>query len=126
MTAPRVLIIDDAVTVRAYHRALVEQLGATVDEAINGVEAMEQALRKPHDLWIVDVNMPTMDGLRFLSLARQNDRIRAVPAVVVTTETGLRDRAQAWRAGANLFLIKPVDPAVFCAHVAVLLGSRPS
>ncbi|SDE97508.1 response regulator [Rhodospira trueperi] len=124
MAKPRVLIIDDAATVRAFHRHLLEGMDLEVDEAVNGVEGLEKALRQPFDLWLVDVNMPTMDGIRFLFMARQNDRIRDVPAIMITTESELRDKTQALENGANLFLVKPVDPDVFRSRVAVMLGRR--
>lgn len=124
MAQSRVLIIDDAITVRAYHRQLLEEMDIEVEEAVNGVEALEKALRKPFDLWLVDVNMPTMDGFRFLFLARQNDRIRGVPAIVISTVSGSRDKTQALDNGANLFLTKPVAPDLFKSRVAVMLGRR--
>jgi len=124
MAKPRVLIIDDATTVRAYHRHLLEAMDLDVDEAVNGVEALEKALRQPFDLWLVDVNMPTMDGVQFLFMARQNDRIRDVPAIMITTESEVRDKTRALETGANLFLVKPVDPDTFQSRVAVMLGRR--
>jgi len=118
----RILIVDDAATVRAFHRQSLEGMNLDIDEAVNGVEALEKALRTHYDLWIVDMNMPTMDGLRFLALARQNQATRDVPAIMVTTAAGARDRTQGWKNGANLFLVKPVDPDAFRSRVAILLG----
>jgi len=118
----RILIVDDAATVRAFHRQVLEDMTVDIDEAANGVEALEKALRTPYDLWIVDVNMPIMDGFRFLALARQNQATCDVPAIMVTTEASVRDRTQALENGASLFLVKPVDPDAFRSRVAILLG----
>eukprot|EP01035_Chromulina_nebulosa_P009132 gene9132-12336_t len=49
-----------------YHRQVLEEAGFAVDEAVNGIEAIEKALQKRYDLYVVDVNMPKMDGYSFL------------------------------------------------------------
>ena len=63
----RVLIVDDASLLRLYYREILEGAGYEVDEALNGLEALERVLETPPDLLIVDVNMPQMDGITFLS-----------------------------------------------------------
>jgi two-component system chemotaxis response regulator CheY len=122
----RVLIIDDSTIVRLYHRRLMEQMGCQVEEAINGVEALEKALSaNPFDLFLVDVNMPKMDGYRFIAEARINPSIMAVPAIMVSTEAKSWDREKAYRAGANLYLFKPVRPEVLQNYVALMAGVDP-
>ena len=58
----RILVIDDAATVRLYHREILENAGFDVAEAINGVEALEKIEEAPFDLYLVDINMPKLDG----------------------------------------------------------------
>ena len=117
----RILIIDDAATVRMYHRMILEDVGYHVDEAINGVEALEKALVEPYDLYIVDINMPKLDGYGFLRQLRSEDMEQA-PAIMVSTEEAEHDQTAAFRAGANCYLAKPVRPAQLLAHVRMLLG----
>jgi len=81
----RIMIVDDAVTVRMYHRELVEALGHQVVEAENGIEALEKALGADWDLFLVDVNMPKMDGYRLVREMRAGEELRAVPVVMVST-----------------------------------------
>ncbi len=69
----RVLIVDDASLVRRYYRDALERAGFTVDEAFNGVEALERMAVAPFDLLIVDVNMPQMDGMTFLKAVRRGE-----------------------------------------------------
>ena len=69
----RILIIDDAATVRMYHRNILESAGYAVEEAMNGIEALEKALPEPFDLYIVDINMPKLDGYGFLRQLRGED-----------------------------------------------------
>ncbi|MDQ7039317.1 MAG: response regulator [Rhodothermus sp.] len=122
----RVLVVDDAPTVRMYHREILESLGLAVDEAYNGVEALEKALTQPYDLYVVDINMPEMDGYRFLRALRQQPEFPQRPAIMVSTEAADIDRVQAFQAGANLYLVKPVKPEVLRQYVQLLLGEKPS
>ena len=120
----RVLIVDDAATVRMYHRSILEAAGYKVEEAWNGIEALEKALEAPsgfYDLYIVDVNMPKLDGYGFLRELRQQDILQA-PAIMVSTEAATRDELAAYRAGASGYLVKPAKPQQLLAHVRLMLG----
>ena len=117
----RVLIVDDAVTVRMYHRGILEVAGYTVEEAWNGIEALEKALDASFDLYIVDVNMPKLDGYGFLRELRQQN-IPQSPAIMVSTEATAKDEMAAYRAGANDYLIKPAKPLQLLTHVRLMLG----
>jgi two-component system chemotaxis response regulator CheY len=124
--AKRVLVIDDASLVRMYYRDALERAGFEVDEALNGLEALEKLLVSPVDLLVVDVNMPHMDGFAFLKVLRRQDLpLAATPAVVTTTESGPHDRAAARAAGANFYLVKPLTPEVLVQHARLLSGLRP-
>lgn len=106
----RVLIVDDAATVRRYHRMIVEDAGYSVEEAFNGVEALELAFRMKFDLYLVDVNMPEMDGYHFVSEIRKSDTSQPSPIVMISTEADGRDAARAYQVGANYYIVKPAPP----------------
>jgi two-component system chemotaxis response regulator CheY len=90
----RVLVVDDASLVRMYYRDALERAGYEVDEALNGLEALEKLLAQPADLLIVDVNMPQMDGFTFLKALRaQEGPVAGTPALVISTEAKAQDRA---------------------------------
>ncbi|MEN9897567.1 MAG: hypothetical protein RLZZ66_1216 [Pseudomonadota bacterium] len=116
-----ILVIDDAATVRMYHRHILESAGYSVDEAINGIEALEKALVKNYDLFLVDINMPKLDGYGFLRQLRSQD-IEQAPAIMVSTESGKNDEILAYNAGANLYLIKPTKPDELLRYCRLLLG----
>jgi len=119
----RVLVIDDAALMRLYYRDALEGAGFEVDEALNGLEALEKLLASPADLLVVDVNMPQMDGLTFLhTLRRQPLPLGSTPALVTSTESGPQDLAAARAAGANYYLVKPVTREQLAAHAAALTG----
>ncbi len=119
----RILVVDDAATVRLYHRQILEQAGWKVDEAVNGVEAIEKSLLAPYDLYLVDVNMPKLDGYAFLRELRSQP-IPQAPAIMASTEAAESDRVLAYEAGANLYLVKPTRPEALLAHVRVLSGEE--
>ena len=124
-SVPRVLVVDDSSLVRLYYRDVLEKSGFDVDQAMNGVEAMERVLAQPFDLLVVDVNMPKMDGFSFLrELRRGKSEAAALPALIITTEAGREDAEEARAVGANFYLVKPVSEADLRNHVAVLTGYR--
>src|SRR5215208_3193616 len=114
----RVLIVDDASLVRLYYRDALQRAGYSVEEAINGLEALEKLLVAPADILIVDINMPKMDGLTFLkSLRRQPMPLGATPAIVISTEAASQDFEAARRAGANFYLVKPLAQDILTRYV---------
>ena len=122
----RVLVVDDAGLVRAYYRDILERAGHQVDEALNGVEAMEKLLQTEADIIIVDVNMPQMDGISFLkALRRQESRLASIPAIVASTEAEDHDKAAARAASANHYLVKPLREDTLLRCIALMTG-RPS
>jgi two-component system chemotaxis response regulator CheY len=104
-----------------YHRGILESAGYTVEEAWNGIEALEKALESPFDLYIVDINMPKLDGYGFLRELRQQ-QIAQQPAIMVSTEAAAGDEKAAYQAGANSYLIKPVRQSQLLSHVHLMLG----
>ncbi|MEJ0008662.1 MAG: response regulator [Steroidobacteraceae bacterium] len=121
-----VLIVDDASLIRLYYRSILQAAGFRVEEALNGLEALEKLLSITVDLLIVDVNMPQMDGFTFLDLLRQKDRpIGSIPALVTSTESREVDFEAARKGGANYYLVKPVDREVLLGYVAMLCGLPP-
>ena len=117
----RVLVIDDAATVRMYLRSILEEAGYQVEEAVNGMEGLEKALQTHFDAYIVDVNMPKIDGYGFLKQLRTTEAAHA-PAIVVSTEAAPHDEALAYQAGANAYLVKPVRPEILLNSIRLLLG----
>jgi two-component system, chemotaxis family, chemotaxis protein CheY len=120
----RVLVVDDSSLVRLYYRSALEKAGFEVEQAINGIEAMERTLSQPFDLVIVDVNMPRMDGFTFVrTLRRVAIDVASTPALMISTEAEMQDIAAARAAGANFYLVKPVSEVELVRHVCVLTGA---
>jgi two-component system, chemotaxis family, chemotaxis protein CheY len=120
----RILVVDDSALVRLYCGDALKKAGFDVEQAINGIEAMEKVLTATFDLVIVDINMPRMDGLSFLrALRRSAHDVATLPALMITTEAGEQDIDDARTAGANFYLVKPVSEADLLRHAAVLTGA---
>jgi two-component system chemotaxis response regulator CheY len=124
----RILVIDDAATVRMYHRKILGDAGWQTDEAINGLEALEkvhnQPADQPFDLFVVDINMPKMDGYSFVRELRRYAAAHQAPVMMVSTEAQLQDSQTAYEAGANCYLVKPAKPQELVMTAALLLGDR--
>ena len=123
-TRPKALVVDDAATVRMYHTTLLGDAGFEVQEAANGLEAVEAALGTPYDLFVVDVNMPKMNGYTCVETLRSETVGTPAPVVMISTEDRPGDADRAYAAGANLYLVKPVAPERL-VRIARLLTSGP-
>ena len=121
-----ILVVDDAALVRVYYRSILEEAGFQVAEALNGLEALEALLVGAVDLLMVDINMPQMDGLTFLRLLREReDPLASIPALVTSTESAEADFAAARVAGANYYLVKPVEREQLVEFARMLCGVAP-
>jgi two-component system, chemotaxis family, chemotaxis protein CheY len=121
----RILIVDDSSLVRLYYRNILERAGFEVEQAINGIEAIERVQAQAFNLVVVDVNMPKMDGFSFLrALRRSAPSVATLPALVITTESSQHDLDDARSAGANFYLVKPVSEADLLRHAAILTGRQ--
>ncbi|MEH3159754.1 MAG: response regulator [Sphingomonas taxi] len=118
----RVLVVDDGMTTRLYYREVLEGAGFAVEEAVNGVEGLERALMGAFDLLIVDVNMPKMDGYEMIAQVRADPALHAIPIITISTEAHEQDADRAYVAGANLYLVKPADPAQLTETACLLTG----
>jgi two-component system, chemotaxis family, sensor kinase CheA len=101
-----VLVIDDSLTTRMLEQSILESAGYEVDVATSGEEGIEKARGKSYGLFLVDVEMPGMDGFEFVSRAQADASLRTVPAILVTSRSALEDRRRAVEVGARGYIIK--------------------
>lgn len=119
----KVLIVDDSLTVRMYHRQILESDGYECDEAENGMEALEKVQLKIYDLFLVDINMPVLDGYSFVKRLREGEGSIA-PVIMISTEAEAKDAKIAYDSGASLYLIKPVRPDDLLLNAKILTFSK--
>jgi two-component system, chemotaxis family, chemotaxis protein CheY len=105
------LIVEDSPTMtRMYRTVLGRQGDAELLFAGTGVEGLDRAAQRPDmEMFIVDINMPEMDGLEFLRRLRGELGLTQ-PALVISTESQEADREAARQAGADAYLEKPWEP----------------
>ena len=106
-----ILTVDDSRTMREMLKATLLGAGFEVVQAEDGVHGLEvlEATSMP-DVILTDINMPRMDGFGFIEGVRRDQRYRAVPILVLTTEGEPEKKDRARRAGATGWIVKPVDP----------------
>ena len=101
-----VLVIDDSLTTRMLEQSILESAGYEVEVATSGEEALEKARAKQYGLFLVDVEMPGMDGFEFVSQTRADARLNAVPSILVTSRNSIEDRRRGEQAGARAYIVK--------------------
>lgn len=117
------MVVDDSKTVRNYHASILKSKGLEVIDAENGMEALEKSLDRHIDLYLVDVNMPIMDGYTFIQDLRKYDEHKLVPVIMVTTQAKEEDKVNSYKVGANLFETKPIKPEQLRAYIDILVNS---
>jgi two-component system, chemotaxis family, sensor kinase CheA len=102
----RVLIVDDSLTTRMLEQSILESAGFEVDVAVSGEEALEAAGRRRYALFLVDVEMPGMDGFTFIERYRSDSSLRDIPAILVTSRASPEDRRRGDAVGARGYVVK--------------------
>jgi two-component system chemotaxis response regulator CheY len=103
----RALVVDDSRAMRALLTNILEGLGAEVEQADDGLAALEALRQHPApDVALVDWNMPNMDGLELVRILRK-DPVRPKALMMVTSESQHDQMVRALLAGADEYLIKP-------------------
>jgi len=106
------LVVDDFSTMRRIVRNLLKELGfVNVDEAEDGVVALQKLKAGGFDFVVSDWNMPNMDGLALLQAIRGEETLRGVPVLMVTAEAKKENIIMAAQAGASGYIVKPFTAA---------------
>ena len=119
---PRILVVDDSVTVRKVTTRLLERNGMEVFTAKDGVDAMATLQDHKPDLMLLDIEMPRMDGFEVASLVRHDSRLKDIPIIMITSRTGDKHRERAMSIGVNEYLGKPFQEDILLSTMNRLLG----
>jgi two-component system chemotaxis sensor kinase CheA len=120
---PPVLVIDDSLTTRMLQQGILETAGYDVDTASSGEEALEKARRRQYGVFIVDLEMPGMDGFTFIRTASAERDLRDVPSIVLTSRDSPGDRAMGTQVGAKAYIVKSAfDERVLLKTIHDLIG----
>jgi two-component system chemotaxis response regulator CheY len=122
MSATTFLVVEDSPTMRQLLAYSLRRLqGCRIVEAVDGVDALKKMTTEKVDLVITDINMPMMDGLKLITLIRENPRTKSLPVIIVTTEGAEADRRRGMDLGADAYIAKPIQPSDLLKTVAALL-----
>jgi two-component system chemotaxis response regulator CheY len=122
MQRHRILIVEDSPTMRQLLAFALKRIpGVEIVEARDGMDGLRKVTTDHFDLALVDINMPVMDGLKLIHLIRDEESLKAMPIVVITTEGAEADRARALALGADEYLTKPVQAGRVLAVAKALL-----
>jgi len=102
----RILVIDDSITVREVERKLLENNGYEVEVAVDGMDGWNAVRASQYDLVITDVDMPRMNGIDLVVLIKRDQRLAALPVMIVSYKDRQEDRIRGLEAGANHYLTK--------------------
>jgi DNA-binding response OmpR family regulator len=119
-----ILIVEDDPETRQFYLDVLARGGFQVEQAHNGYQALEKALRCSPDLIITDIAVPGLDGIELCRRLRANDRTQAIPVLAIT---GYGDRQypdRAFGAGANQVLTKPCEPEHLIAEARRLIDRK--
>jgi two-component system chemotaxis sensor kinase CheA len=122
--APRsLLVIDDSLTTRMLEKSILESAGYRVNTATSAEEGLVEARREPYALFLVDVEMPGMDGFTFIEQVRRDPELRDVPALLVTSRGSPASRQRGRDVGAQGYIIKSeFDQRAFLQAVGQLVN----
>ena len=109
----RVLVADDDAIFVSLAEACLLQSGHTVHSVRDGSEAIEALNSEIHDVALIDLSMPRIDGFRLVALIRSTPRLEHLPIIVMSIRTDAAAVEEAYRLGADAFETKPVNWSLF-------------
>ncbi len=117
-----ILIVDDEESIRELIKMVLETHGHTFDMATNGSEALEHLRKKKFDLVIMDRNMPKMTGVQAVAVLRTNPAFKDLKVIMCTSASVAKEVDEAFQAGANDYILKPLNLQLLATKVGKHLG----
>ncbi|MDH5469676.1 MAG: response regulator, partial [Gammaproteobacteria bacterium] len=117
-----VMVVDDSITVRKVTTRLLERNGYKVVTAKDGVDAMGKLQESVPDIMLLDIEMPRMDGFELATHMRNDDNLRHVPIIMITSRTGDKHRERAEQIGVQRYLGKPYQEADLLDSIHQIIG----
>ena len=121
--APPILVIDDSLTTRMLEQSILEAEGYEVDLATSAEDALGKAKRRRYGLFLVDVEMPGMDGYQFVAHTQTDPALRDTPSILVTSLASPEHRRRGQDVGARAYIAKgEFDQTVLLRAIRELIG----
>ena len=114
----RLLVVDDEFRIRQIIRKYAEFEGYTVEEAVDGMQAIEICRKEEFDLIIMDVMMPELDGF---SACREIRKFRSTPIIMLSARGEEYDKIHGFELGSDDYVVKPISPKELMMRVAAVI-----
>lgn len=122
MARKKILLVDDSSTILMMEKFILRNDPYQIVTASNGEEAVSKAAAERPDLILLDVIMPRMGGFEACRLIRDNEALKNVPIVMVTTRGEAANVETGWRSGCTDYVTKPINAVELVAKVRSLLA----
>jgi CheY-like chemotaxis protein len=120
----KILMVDDSRTTLFLERTILRNAPYELIEAADGAQAVDKALAERPDLILLDMMMPTMNGLEALRRLREMEATRSIPVIMVTTRSESWNVEQGYVCGCTDYVTKPIDQKTLLEKVRELLAER--
>jgi two-component system chemotaxis response regulator CheY len=119
------LVVEDSPTMRQLISFSLKRIpGSKIVEANDGIDALKKLSTHKFDIILTDINMPIMDGLKLVSMVRNDPTHKSIPIIIITTEGAEEDRKRGLALGANAYIAKPIQTADLLNVVNQILGNK--
>jgi chemosensory pili system protein ChpA (sensor histidine kinase/response regulator) len=119
---PRVLVVDDSISIRKYVQRFLDRSGFEVEVAADGMQALDIMGKTKFDAVITDLEMPVMHGYDLMAEMKRNPALMNLPVIVLTSRAGEKHRQKALEMGAQDYLVKPFEEQEMIAALRRLLS----
>ncbi|NOQ87917.1 MAG: response regulator, partial [Gammaproteobacteria bacterium] len=118
-----IMVVDDSITIRKVTERMLARHGIEVVLAKDGVDATNQLQDFIPDLMLLDIEMPRMDGFEVASFVRNDERLKELPIIMITSRTGSKHKDKAMKIGVNQYLGKPFQEDDLVNNINELLNT---
>ena len=116
-----IMVVDDSITIRKVTARMLERNGIQVMLAKDGIDATNQLIDTKPDLMLLDIEMPRMDGFELATYIRNDDRLKDLPIIMITSRTGEKHKEKAKEIGVNQYLGKPYQEEELLRNINEIL-----
>ena len=119
------LVVEDSPTMRQLITFALKRIpGSKIVEGNDGIDALKKLSTQKFDIILTDINMPIMDGLKLVSMVRNDPAHKAIPIVIITTEGAEEDRKRGLSLGANAYIAKPIQTQELLNVITEILSKK--
>ena len=116
-----IMVVDDSITIRKVTERILQRYDIEVILAKDGVDATNQLQERMPDLMLLDIEMPRMDGFEVASFVRNDERLKDLPIIMITSRTGAKHKEKAMEIGVNQYLGKPFQEEELLSNINEIL-----